>query len=120
MWLICHKVVPSNELRFSRGLAMDPDCKRCHSAVETSLHCLYDCFSLWRIWYLFGFTADSGFFTDDPRQWLLGYAKDEKVILLFAVLGWLWVRRNKGILINSFGQTLRLCKEFSVLLMNAN
>lgn len=48
--LICHDVIPTNVLRRARGLALSKTCQRCHAAPETSLHCLRDCNSAWRIW----------------------------------------------------------------------
>lgn len=38
VWLMCHDALPTNELRFSRGLASNPLCQRCHRVPETVLH----------------------------------------------------------------------------------
>lgn len=98
VWMICHNVLPTNELRWHKGLSLDSSCLCCHQHAESSLHCLRDCYPSWRIWCHLGFVSDVRFLADNPGQWLTGYAKNDKSCLSFATLWWLWIIRNKAVI----------------------
>ncbi|KAI4328393.1 hypothetical protein L6164_020750 [Bauhinia variegata] len=40
VWLIGHKAIPTNVLRFRRGMAQSPTCQRCSAGEEDILRCL--------------------------------------------------------------------------------
>ena len=43
LWRACHNVLPTKQALLKRKVTSDPICKRCHSAVEDSVHAAWSC-----------------------------------------------------------------------------
>ena len=61
VWLCLHGTLPTNYLRYSKGLSNGPGCSRCSIAKENILHCLRDCPHAREVWLHLGFFQHQSF-----------------------------------------------------------
>lgn len=73
-------------MRFSRGVAVQPTCMRCHAAEETITHCLRDCSGAARIWHSLGFDKAPNFFLSEASIWVCENASSDNNIRFLAAV----------------------------------
>ena len=67
-WLILHNAIPTNLMRFSRGLAVSALCARCNLEEEGILHCLRDCPVARSMWSHLPCFTNANFFSSDVHD----------------------------------------------------
>lgn len=99
IWQILHLALPTNALRFARGLAASPGCQRCSVGNETILHVLRDCSHSREVWYKCGIRPAPSFFTQAcVSEWIKEQVKRRHECLFLVGVWWLWCWRNNVVL----------------------
>ncbi|KAK7260569.1 hypothetical protein RIF29_26721 [Crotalaria pallida] len=70
IWLATKNVVPTNSLRYSRGLSTTMHCTRCSHVNETIFHCFRDCPHAKEVWMRIGMLDKSSFLSNNLVKWL--------------------------------------------------
>lgn len=100
IWLTLHGILPTNELRFKRGLAHRPGCQCCSANNEGILHVLRDCPHSREIWYRSGLRPTRSFFTQSNvnTDWIREHISGNRECLFLAGVWWIWCWRNNMML----------------------
>ena len=57
LWLLLHNTLPTNALRFQRGLAVSSCCPCCGELVEDDMHYLRNCYFVASVWSAIDFNS---------------------------------------------------------------
>lgn len=99
LWMIAHEILPTNELRFKRGIAQHAECQRCSTNCEGTLHLLRDCPHSREVWYRSGLRPARSFFTRTiVKEWIREHIKGRGECIFLAGIWWLWCWRNNMVL----------------------
>lgn len=99
IWLIMRGALPTNALRFRRGLAHHAGCQCCSSNSEDILHVLRDCSHSQEFWYRSGLRPSVDFFNQhNAGTWVKKHAKGNRECLFLAGIWWMWCWRNNEVL----------------------
>lgn len=99
IWLVSQNGLPTNSLRFVRGLANSSQCNRCSNTLEDPIHCLRDCLHSCDVWLRLGISQNPQFCAhQDVIIWIKEQSHSSKGSLFLAGLWWVWCWRNQAIL----------------------
>lgn len=95
VWVIMHKTLPTNALRHSRGLAVNPYYNRCTRMEEDIFRCLRDRPFSCEAWCRRGLPHHPNFFlSQDASEWVKKMALGNSGTLFLAGICWIWCWRN--------------------------
>lgn len=99
IWLILHDALPTNDLRYRRGLASHAGCQRCSGNGEHILHVLRDCPHSREVWYRSGLRPTRAFFSQQVvSNWITDHTKGRNESIFLSGIWWLWCWRNNRVL----------------------
>lgn len=101
VWLLLHHALPTNALRFKRGMSNSPNFQRCSGNIEDILHCLWDCPHIKELWMRLGLVQNPPFLvSNDPAIWVEKLSTSDVLTLFLAGIWWAWRWRNNMVLGN--------------------
>lgn len=97
--LVFHEALPTNHLRYMRGLAATPRYQRCSGHREDILHILRDCPHSRKVWFRCGIRISLAFFSQQKAiTWIKHQVKRDSKCLFLASIWWMWCWRNHMVL----------------------
>ena len=90
LWLLLHNALPTNVLRFQRGLATSSYCSRCGEPVEDDIQCLQNCHFAASVWSSIGFSSFISLRNRNMWDWVKGMIKHDQFSLFLCRTRWIW------------------------------